>query len=172
MPTTLTPSLISAAIEGFQAQKARIDSQIAELRAMLPGAAQTTAATTSEATAPVPKTRRQFSAAARQKMAEAQRLRWSIIKGQAEPLAPAPVEAPKPKRKLSAASKAKLVANLKKARAAKAAMAKAAAVQKPALALAPAPKPQRKKISAEGMANIIAATKRMWAAKRAAAKKV
>jgi hypothetical protein len=170
MPTTLTPSLISAAIEGFQAQKARIDSQIAELRAMLPGAAQTTAATSSEATAPVPKTRRQFSAAARQKMAEAQRLRWSIIKGQAEP--PAPVEAPKPKRKLSAASKAILVANLKRARAAKAAMAKAAAVQKPALVLAPAPKPQRKKISAEGMANIIAATKRMWAAKRAAAKKV
>ena len=36
MPTKLTPEIITAAIEGFKAEKTRIDQQIAELRAMLP----------------------------------------------------------------------------------------------------------------------------------------
>ena len=40
MPThKLTPEIITAAIEGFEQQKRRIDTQIAELRAMLPGGA-------------------------------------------------------------------------------------------------------------------------------------
>ena len=38
MPTPkLTPEIITAAIAGFEQQKTRIDAQIAELRAMLPG---------------------------------------------------------------------------------------------------------------------------------------
>ena len=37
MPHTLTPDIIAAAIEGFEAQKRRIDEQIAELRAMVTG---------------------------------------------------------------------------------------------------------------------------------------
>ena len=38
MPTPrLTPEIIHAAIDGFEAQKLRIDAQIADLRAMLPG---------------------------------------------------------------------------------------------------------------------------------------
>ena len=46
MPTQkLTPQFIAAAIEGFEAQKTRIDLQIVELRSMLSGAAATTAAT-------------------------------------------------------------------------------------------------------------------------------
>ncbi len=41
MPTQkLTNEVIAAAIEGFDAQKRRIDEQIGELRAMLSGAAQ------------------------------------------------------------------------------------------------------------------------------------
>src|ERR1035437_5430853 len=42
MPThKLTPEIITAAIVGFEAQKTRIDDQIAELRAMLSGGAHT-----------------------------------------------------------------------------------------------------------------------------------
>ena len=64
MPTTLTPEIITAAIDGFEAQKHRIDTQIAELRAILsPGPAETAA--TPEA--PAPK-RKKFSAAARKRM--------------------------------------------------------------------------------------------------------
>ena len=38
MPTKLTHEIITAAIDGFQAQKHHIDAQITELRAMLSGA--------------------------------------------------------------------------------------------------------------------------------------
>ena len=38
MPTPkLTPEIITAAVEGFEQQKLRINAQIAELRAMLTG---------------------------------------------------------------------------------------------------------------------------------------
>jgi hypothetical protein len=37
MPPKLTPEIIAAAIDGFQARKTRIDAQIAELRALLSG---------------------------------------------------------------------------------------------------------------------------------------
>jgi anti-sigma factor RsiW len=69
---------------------------------------------------------------------------------------------------MSAAAKAKLVANLKKARAAKAAMAKSAA-KKTAPAQAPAQKPKRK-LSAAGLKAVIASNKKMWERRRAAAK--
>ena len=153
MPTgKLTTKIIEAAIAGFEVQKKSIDAQVAELRAMLTGAPEGAA----EA-APAKQARRKFSAAAIKRMQEAQKLRWAKIKREAKPPAHAP--APKPKRKLSAAARATLAENLKKARAAKAAKAKAAA----------APKPKRQ-ISPEGMKKIIAANKKMWAARRAAAK--
>jgi hypothetical protein len=37
MPTKLTPEIISAAIEGFESQKTKLDGQIAELRSLLAG---------------------------------------------------------------------------------------------------------------------------------------
>jgi hypothetical protein len=119
MPPKLTNEIINAAIDGFERQKSRIDVQIAELRAMLPGGSTGNAATTE----PTGHRRRKISAAGRRAIAEAQRKRWAAIKGEAEAPVPQPT---KPKRKLSAAAKAKLVANLKKARAAKAAKRKAA----------------------------------------------
>jgi len=123
MPTRLTNEIISAAIAGFEQQKRHIDTQIAELRAMLDGGTEPIPAATPEA--PTRK-RKKFSAAARKRMKEAQQRRWAKIRGESEPTqAAAPPT--KPKRKLSASVKAKLVANLKKARAAKAAKAKAAA---------------------------------------------
>jgi DnaK suppressor protein len=110
MPTPkLTPQIINAAILGFEEQKRHIDTQIAELRAMLPGD-RTEPAVTPEA--PIRK-RRKFSAAARRRMKEAQQLRWAEIRGESEPSAPATSEPSKPKRKLSKAGKAAIVAATK-----------------------------------------------------------
>ena len=124
MPThKLTPEIITAAILGFEEQKLRIDAQIAELRAMLPGGPTATAATTES-----PKgKRRKMSAAARKRIGDAQRKRWAESKKESAPSSPVAPEAPKPKRKLSAAGKAAIVAALKKRWAAKRAAAEKAA---------------------------------------------
>jgi hypothetical protein len=149
MPAQLTESVILAAIDGFEAQKARIDQQIAALRALLPGRSKA-GATTTEAG---PK-KRHFSPEAIERMRAAQRLRWSKIRGESQPSTPAPAEAPKPKRKLSAAAKAKLIANLKKARAAKAAKARAAVKRA---------SPARKKTAAKKAVKKAAAAKKTTA---------
>ena len=120
----LTPELIAAAIEGFEAQKTRIDGTISELRSLLPGGRPEAAAMLE---APKRK-RRKMSAAARKRIGEAQRKRWAEAKKSTEP---APQEAPKPKRKLSAAGRKRIIAATKKrwaaVRAAKAQQEKAAA---------------------------------------------
>jgi hypothetical protein len=162
----ISKSIVEAAIVGFEEQKRQIDVQIAELRAMLSGGSAEPTAAAAEAG---PGKRKKFSAGARRRMALAQKTRWAKIKGEAEPAAPAPTQAPKPRRKMSAAAKAKLVANLKKARAAKAAMAKSAVTKKTAPALALAQKPKRK-LSAAGLKAVIASNKKMWERRRAAAK--
>ena len=117
----LTPELIAAAIEGYEAQKARIDGTIAELRAMLPSGRPEAAAPEAPA-----RKRKKFSAAARRRMKEAQQRRWAKIKGESEP---AHRTAPKPRRKLSAAGRERIIAATKKrwaaVKAAKAQMEKA-----------------------------------------------
>jgi len=118
MPLKLTAEIIAAAIEGFEFQKRRIDEQIAELRVMLPGGSGGNASTTESPG----RKRSRFSAAARKRMREAQQRRWAKFRGESESVKAEPAKA---KRKLSAAAKVKLVANLKKARAAKAAKAAA-----------------------------------------------
>ena len=105
MRGTLKPEIITAAIEGFESQKARIDSQINELRAMLNGRQPTAAA------APQTTKRSTMSAAGRKRIAEAQRKRWAAVKGVSEPAAAQP---PKRSRRLSAAGRAAIVAALKK----------------------------------------------------------
>jgi hypothetical protein len=123
MPTQkLTPEIITAAIEGFESQKRRIDTQIAELRAMLDGHSSGTAATPE----PPKGKRRKFSAEARRRMKEAQQRRWAKIRGESEPSASAKPETAKPKRKLSAAGRANIIAALKKRMAAEKAAAKKA----------------------------------------------
>jgi ribonuclease E len=124
MPTKLTNEIITAAITGFESQKTHIDTQIAELRAMLSGGPAESAASPE---APTGK-RKKFSAAARRRMKEAQQLRWAKIRGESKP-APATPEAQKPKRKLSKAGRAAIVAALKKRWAAKKAAAKKAPVK-------------------------------------------
>ncbi len=118
MPTPrLTPELIAAAIAGYEAQRARIDEQIAELRAMLPGRRADAAATP----AGVPRNRRQMSAAARARIAAAQKKRWAAVKTSQAPER-------KPKRRLSAAGRRAIIEATKKrwaaVRAAKAEQAK------------------------------------------------
>lgn len=131
-------------IEGFEQQKLRIDAQIAELQAMLPGEPVVTP------DAPSAK-RRPMSASARKRMSEAQKKRWAGS-------SPAPVtpEPTKPKRKLSAAGKAAIVAALKKRWAAKKAaavppapvVAKKAAAKKAAPPKAAVKKPARVPVAA------------------------
>src|SRR3954452_2317097 len=113
MPS-LTPEIIQAAIDGFEAQKARIDTQIAELRGMLTGTPATGAAPPAEPKRD--KGRRKMSAATLQRMREGQQRRWAAVKS-ATPKADAKAAKPKaqekpvkPKRKISAAGRANLVA--------------------------------------------------------------
>ena len=150
MPTSkLTNEIIIAAITGFESQKTKIDDQIAELRAMLPGGTTQTAATPE---APTGK-RKKFSAAARKRMKEAQQRRWAKIRGESESPVPATAESSKPKRKLSKAGRAAIVAALKKRWAAvktapvaaKKTAVKKAAVKKVAKKAAPAKKSAVKK---------------------------
>jgi hypothetical protein len=127
MPTQkLTPEIIHAAIEGFESQKRRIDSQIEELRQLLNGGSAETGAESGS-----PARKRKISAAGRRRMAAAQKARWAKIRGQAEP-ASSPT-APKPakqKRKLSAAGRKAISDATKRRWAAK----RAEAPSKPAVA--------------------------------------
>ena len=101
MPTQkLTNEIIAAAIEGFEAQKKRIDGQIADLRSILIGGTTEVAAAPEDA----PRKRGKFSDATKLKMKEAQQRRWARIKGESEPATP--VVAPdKPKRQMSEAGR-------------------------------------------------------------------
>jgi hypothetical protein len=167
MPTPrLTPEIISAAIDGFEAQKIRIDTQIAELRAMLPGATKTT---TDSPASEVPTGKRsKFSAAVRQRMADGQRLRWAKIKGAGQ--APAAVAA---KASTLKGKKVSAITLMRMREAQRLRWAKIRGEGEPAIAPAAAKteKPKAKRqISPEGIARIIAATKKRWALKRTAEK--
>ena len=124
----LTPDIISAAILGYEAEKAQIEQKIAELRGMLAGGSPAAAITPEAST----RKRRTISAAGRKAIAEAQRKRWAAAR---KAVQPAPAEAPKPKRKLSAAGRKRIIEATKKrwaaVRAAKAQQEKAEA-RKPA----------------------------------------
>ena len=114
MPTKLTTEILTAAIDGFEIQKARIDAQIAEIRQLLEGGAVPVAVASEPASAPASAKRRKMSKAGRAAIAEAQRKRWADSKKPA-----AAAEAPKPKRKLSAAGRKAIIAATKKRWAAK-----------------------------------------------------
>ena len=115
----LTKEIVEAAIFGFEEQKKRLDSQIAELRGMFPNGHGT-----ARPNAPAPK-KKGMSAAGRKAIAEAQRKRWAAQKAESQ-VAPAPKKA---ERKLSAAGRAAIVAALKKRWAAKKAAGKKSAAK-------------------------------------------
>jgi hypothetical protein len=104
----LTAEILAAAIEGFEAQKRRIDERIAEVRQMLDGGRTEPAATPE-----VPKGKRQkTSAAARKRIGDAQRRRWAESKRTSQPAVTS--ETPKRKRKLSAAGRKAIAEATKK----------------------------------------------------------
>jgi hypothetical protein len=105
MSIKLTPEIIAAAIQGFEAQKQHLDAQIAELRAMLNGSQPVPATGAQKGTS------RKISGAGRKRIAEAQRKRWAVAKGASEV---ATHQRPKRKRRLSAAGRAAIVAALTK----------------------------------------------------------
>jgi hypothetical protein len=109
MPTKLDNDILTAAIEGLEAQKQRIDAHIAEIRQRLTGGSAGPAAT------PEPgRKRRKVSAAGRKRMAEAQRKRWAAKKRSGAAPAVSKSESGKPKRKLSAAGRKRIVEATKK----------------------------------------------------------
>jgi hypothetical protein len=124
----LTDEILAAALEGYEAQKTRIDAQIAEIRIMLSGGPAVTAAS-SEAAQP----RRKVSASSRRRMARAQKLRWKKLKQSSE--APQ-AAAEKPKRHMSAKARKQIAAAQKK---------RWAAIKKEAARPAAAKKTGRKK---------------------------
>jgi hypothetical protein len=79
-------AILAAALEGLEAQRARIEEQIAGIRAMLGGAKRTRGPKPAsglddweapmEAVAPKKKPRRKMSAKARKAIAAAQKKRW------------------------------------------------------------------------------------------------
>jgi hypothetical protein len=105
-PLKLSDEILTAALEGYEARKTRIDAQIAEIRAIMGGRSTGTAGSTETG-----EPRRKVSASARRRMARAQKLRWKKIKQGSDS---APAETAKPKRKLSAAARKSIAAAQKK----------------------------------------------------------
>ena len=97
----LTPEILTAALEGFEAQKKRLQDKVAELKAMLSGESKKPAAS------PLPAKRtRTMSAAARKLISAAQKQRWANLKKTSEiPSQPLASAQPKKQRKFSAAGK-------------------------------------------------------------------
>jgi hypothetical protein len=120
----LDSSILEMALVGYEAELLKIESAIEDIQRELGGRTQHVASVDGAKPA-----KRMMSAAARQRIADAQKKRWAKVHAQqkAATTKAAVNLAPAKKSKLSPARKAALLANLAKARAAKAAKAKAAA---------------------------------------------
>src|SRR5258708_5140173 len=95
--STLNSDILAAALIGFEVQKSQIDTKIAGIRSLLDGGD-----TTQTAAGDSGKPKRKVSAAARRRMARAQKLRWKKLK---QAGGSAQAEAAKPKRVLSASAR-------------------------------------------------------------------
>jgi hypothetical protein len=132
--STLNSDILAAALIGFEVQKTQIDTKIAELRSLMDGGSTAPTAPSDSG-----KSKRKVSAAARRRMAKAQKLRWKKIKqaegpAEAEPAKPKRVLSASARRAISAAQKARWAA--KKASAARPAAPKKAARKKAAKSVA------------------------------------
>ena len=117
----LTNTIIDAAIYGFEAQKKSIDVQIAELRAMMTGASESSS---TDEKGQRKRKRRKLSPETIKRMREGQQRRWAKVKGKSQPSASkTQPKTSKPKRKLSAAGRKAISAAMKKRWAAKKAVA-------------------------------------------------
>src|SRR6266550_4450713 len=100
----LTADILTAAVIGFEVQKAEIDAKMSEIRRLL---GDGTGVAALEET---PKPRKKRSAAVRRRMKIAQQLRWTKIKQSSPPS----TDTAKPKRKVSRAARKKMAAAQKK----------------------------------------------------------
>ena len=100
MPAKLNTEIVAAAIAGFEQQKKRLDTQIAELRNLLSPSAI-------DSNTLAPKKRGRMSAAARSRIAAAQQKRWAAARKQSGPASP--TEPARKKRKLSAAGRRAII---------------------------------------------------------------
>ena len=114
MKTHSDVSILEAALIGYRVSLEKLNERIADIRQELGGGFRKAAVSITTDGA---KPKRNISAAARRRIAQATRKRWAAYR--AAKTATAKKSAPR--RTMSAATKAKLVANLKKARAARAA---------------------------------------------------
>lgn len=105
----LTNEIIEAAIDGFEAQKQRIDERISELRQLMSGESSAP-----EATEMPGRKRRKMSAAGRKRIAEAQRKRWADSRKESGE-EPQPAKAAKKgKRRLSPEGRKRIIEATKK----------------------------------------------------------
>lgn len=83
MSIGLDQSLLIAALEGFEAQLARLEAQIAQVRSLASGKKVNTAPVVEAAVKATGKRRkrREVSEEGRKRMAEAQRRRWEKARG-------------------------------------------------------------------------------------------
>ena len=77
----LTAELLHAALVGLERKRDDIEGHIAEVRRKLGGRAVASDSARSDVSAPPARKRRRMSAAARARMAQAQRKRWATAKG-------------------------------------------------------------------------------------------
>jgi hypothetical protein len=122
-PIKLTSEILAAAITGFEVERDRMQSRIAEILQLLGNPAE---ATLPSETA---KPRKKRSAAVRRRMKIAQQLRWKKIKQGGEP---AQAETAKPKRTMSATARKRIAAAQKRRWAIQKAAAQPAATKKAA----------------------------------------
>ncbi len=122
--SNIDPMVLEAALVGLQHQRAEIEAKMAEIRRVL-GSRAASPVSASVTTTP-PRAKRQLSAAARKRIAEAQKKRWAGYHAAKEEPAPA-----KKKRKISAAGRKRIAQATKKRWAAFRATQAAAAARKP-----------------------------------------
>jgi hypothetical protein len=121
MPANLNQELLTAALEGLEVRKKRIEEQITEVRSLMRSSGSRS--TESDAQTPEQPRRRVLSAAARKRIAAAQRKRWAATKKAAAEQNTA--KQPTASKKVATTKTAKKAA--KKAAAKKAVVKKAAA---------------------------------------------
>ncbi len=103
----LDHGILEAALAGLEAQRQRINEQIAAIQMMLGGPDRRRAAPAMPVPAQTVPRKRQMSAAGRKRIAEAQRKRWAQLKR--EKAQPA-----KPKRRLSPEGRRRIIEATKK----------------------------------------------------------
>ena len=104
--STADAGLLAAALLGFEKQRSEIEGKIAELRRQLGRRGADNSSAWSETTSAPAGKKRRLSAAARQRIAEAQRKRWAAVRGASQPVARKAGAAPT--RKMSAAAKKRI----------------------------------------------------------------